>query len=102
LCLETPLLFLVCVCVFQGKFRGTSVYLVQKRIDMLPKLLTTDLCSLRGNVDRLSFSCVWILDTQTAEILDVKFHKSVIRSVSGVLCACVHGWGRWGSERVRE
>ena len=27
--------------------------LVQKRIDMLPSLLTTDLCSLRGNVDRL-------------------------------------------------
>ena len=36
--------------------RGTSVYLVQKRIDMLPKLLTTDLCSLRGNVERLAFS----------------------------------------------
>jgi exoribonuclease R len=34
----------------EGRFRGTSVYLVQKRIDMLPSLLTTDLCSLRGQV----------------------------------------------------
>ena len=40
----------------EARFRGTSVYLVQKRIDMLPKLLTTDLCSLRGNVERLAFS----------------------------------------------
>lgn len=32
--------------------RSTSTYLVNKRLDMLPDLLTTDLCSLKGNVDR--------------------------------------------------
>jgi exosome complex exonuclease DIS3/RRP44 len=32
--------------------RSTSTYLVNKRLDMLPGLLTTDLCSLKGNVDR--------------------------------------------------
>ena len=32
--------------------RSTSTYLVNKRLDMLPSLLTTDLCSLKGNVDR--------------------------------------------------
>jgi exosome complex exonuclease DIS3/RRP44 len=32
--------------------RSTSTYLVNKRLDMLPALLTTDLCSLKGNVDR--------------------------------------------------
>jgi exosome complex exonuclease DIS3/RRP44 len=32
--------------------RSTSTYLVNKRVDMLPGLLTTDLCSLKGNVDR--------------------------------------------------
>lgn len=40
--------------------RGTSVYLVDKRIDMLPSLLGTNLCSLRSNVDRLAFSCIWV------------------------------------------
>mgnify|MGYP002214515259 CR=1 FL=1 len=32
--------------------RATSVYLVDRRLDMLPKVLSTDLCSLRGGTDR--------------------------------------------------
>uniref|UniRef100_A0A7S4N145 Ribosomal RNA-processing protein 44 n=1 Tax=Guillardia theta TaxID=55529 RepID=A0A7S4N145_GUITH len=68
----------------EARFRGTSVYLVQKRIDMLPSLLTTDLCSLRGQVERLAFSVIWTLDVETAEILDVKFHRSVIKSVAAM------------------
>jgi exosome complex exonuclease DIS3/RRP44 len=36
----------------EAAFRSTSTYLVNKRLDMLPSLLTTDLCSLKGNVDR--------------------------------------------------
>lgn len=63
----------------EGASRGTSVYLVDKRIDMLPMLLGTDLCSLKLGVERFAFSVVWILDLE-AKILDVKFHKSVIRS----------------------
>ncbi len=59
--------------------RGTTVYLVDKRIDMLPELLGTNLCSLRSNVDRLAFSCIWEL-TPDAEIVNVYFTKSVIRS----------------------
>ncbi|KAI8844251.1 hypothetical protein BC829DRAFT_363903 [Chytridium lagenaria] len=59
--------------------RGTTVYLVDRRIDMLPGLLGTNLCSLRSNVDRLSFSCIWEM-TEDAEVVDVKFTKSVIRS----------------------
>ena len=35
--------------------RSTSTYLVARRLDMLPSLLTTDLCSLKGNVDRYEF-----------------------------------------------
>ena len=42
--------------------RGTTVYLVNRRIEMLPSLLTCDLCSLRSDVDRLAFSVVWELD----------------------------------------
>ncbi|KAF9971912.1 exosome catalytic subunit dis3 [Actinomortierella ambigua] len=63
----------------QAANRGTTVYLVNKRIDMLPSLLGTNLCSLRSNVERLAFSCIWELD-QDANIVKVRFTKSVIAS----------------------
>ncbi|KIY50234.1 RNB-domain-containing protein [Fistulina hepatica ATCC 64428] len=59
--------------------RGTTVYLVDKRIDMLPALLGTNLCSLRPHVERLAFSVIWEL-TPEAEIVNVRFTKSVITS----------------------
>lgn len=59
--------------------RGTTVYLVDKRIDMLPHLLGTNLCSLRPHVERLAFSAIWEM-TPDAEIVNVRFHKSVIAS----------------------
>ncbi|KAI9020043.1 hypothetical protein CLU79DRAFT_756874 [Phycomyces nitens] len=59
--------------------RGTSVYLVDKRIDMLPGLLGTNLCSLRSNVERLAFSCIWEVN-ENADIISVDFTKSIIRS----------------------
>uniref|UniRef100_A0A8C4VDN9 Exosome complex exonuclease RRP44 n=1 Tax=Gopherus evgoodei TaxID=1825980 RepID=A0A8C4VDN9_9SAUR len=37
--------------------RGTTVYLCEKRIDMVPELLSSNLCSLRSNVDR--YFCMW-------------------------------------------
>lgn len=43
--------------------RGTSVYLVEKRIDMLPKPLTEDICSLRADVERLALFCYLGNDT---------------------------------------
>ncbi|PIA18366.1 RNB-domain-containing protein [Coemansia reversa NRRL 1564] len=63
----------------EAAYRSTTVYLVDRRIDMLPELLGTNLCSLRSAVDRLAFSCIWELD-QDANIVDVVFHKSVIHS----------------------
>ncbi|KAI8807108.1 hypothetical protein BJ742DRAFT_813489 [Cladochytrium replicatum] len=59
--------------------RGTTVYLVDKRIDMLPSLLGTNLCSLMSNVDRLAFSVLWEM-TPDAEVVNVKYTKSAIRS----------------------
>ncbi|CAE6442699.1 unnamed protein product [Rhizoctonia solani] len=59
--------------------RGTTVYLVDKRIDMLPSLLGTNLCSLRPYVERLAFSAIWEL-TPDADIVKVRFTKSVIAS----------------------
>ncbi|KAK0307385.1 exosome catalytic subunit dis3 [Friedmanniomyces endolithicus] len=63
----------------EASLRGTTVYLVDKRIDMLPMLLGTDLCSLKPYVERYSFSVLWEV-TKTADIVSSSFTKSVIRS----------------------
>lgn len=60
--------------------RCTSVYLVDRRVDMLPRLLTTDICSLRADgKDRLTFSAMFEMTPQ-AEVVSVGFCKSVIKS----------------------
>ena len=59
--------------------RGTSVYLVDRRVDMLPKPLTEDICSLRAGVERLAFSVLWEMSPQ-AEVVTVRFTRTVIRS----------------------
>merc|ERR1711939_729672 len=63
----------------EASLRGTTVYLVDKRIDMLPSLLGTDLCSLKPYVERYAFSVVWEL-SENADIVNSSFTKSVIRS----------------------
>lgn len=63
----------------EGASRGTSVYLVDKRIDMLPMLLGTDLCSLKPYVDRFAFSVLWEMD-EDANIINVEYFKSIIKS----------------------
>uniref|UniRef100_A0A915JGH6 Protein DIS3 homolog n=1 Tax=Romanomermis culicivorax TaxID=13658 RepID=A0A915JGH6_ROMCU len=59
--------------------RGTTVYLVKERIDMLPELLSGNLCSLRSNVERFAFSVICQM-TDEGEIISTKFGKSVIQS----------------------
>lgn len=63
----------------EASIRGTTVYLVDKRIDMLPVLLGTDLCSLKPYVERYAFSTIWEL-SPNADIIKVEFTKSVIKS----------------------
>jgi len=63
----------------EASMRGTTVYLVDKRIDMLPMLLGTDLCSLKPYVERYAFSVIWEI-TSDADIVSAQFTKSVIRS----------------------
>ena len=63
----------------EASIRGTTVYLVDKRIDMLPMLLGTDLCSLKPYVERYAFSVIWEI-TKDAHIVSSSFTKSVIRS----------------------
>ena len=59
--------------------RGTSVYLVDATIPMLPHELSGNVCSLREGEDRLAFSAVFTLD-KNAKVLGHTFEKSVIRS----------------------
>jgi len=59
--------------------RGTSVYLADRRIDMIPPLLSSNLCSLHSATDKLVFSVIWKL-SPAGQILDTKFLKAVINS----------------------
>jgi exosome complex exonuclease DIS3/RRP44 len=65
----------------EASARGTTVYLVDKRIDMLPMLLGTDLCSLKPHVERYAFSTIWEI-TPEADVVSASFAKSVILSRS--------------------
>jgi len=59
--------------------RGTSVYLVDRVIPMLPERLSNNLCSLRPNEDKCCFSAVFILDQQ-AHVREQWFGKTIIHS----------------------
>ena len=59
--------------------RGTSVYLVDRTVPMLPERLSNELCSLRPDEDSLCFSAVFTMNEQL-EILDKWFGRTVIHS----------------------
>lgn len=63
----------------EARKRGTSVYLVDRTIPMLPHALSNDLCSLNPDVDRLAFSAVFELD-EMGRVHNRWFGKGVIHS----------------------
>jgi len=63
----------------EARLRGTSVYFPDRAVPMLPMELSTDLCSLRPQVDRLVLSCVMEIDHQ-GEIVRFVLNEGVIRS----------------------
>jgi ribonuclease R len=59
--------------------RGTSVYLVDEVIPMLPEKLSNDVCSLKPNVDRLAYSVLMTV-TREGSVKEYDIKKSVIKS----------------------
>ena len=59
--------------------RGTSVYLVDRVLPMLPEELCNDKCSLRPNEDKLCMSVIFTMDAD-AHVLKYKICRTVIRS----------------------
>lgn len=59
--------------------RGTSVYLVDRVVPMLPERLSNNICSLRPNEDKLCYSAVFEMDTE-GNISNEWFGRTVINS----------------------
>ena len=63
----------------EAQKRATSIYLVGRVIPMLPEILSNDICSLKQDVDRLTFSAVFILNDE-GDILNEWFGRTIIHS----------------------
>ncbi len=63
----------------EAKYRATSVYLVDRVVPMLPERLSNELCSLRPNEDKLTFSAVFEID-DNANVHKEWFGRTIIHS----------------------
>ncbi len=63
----------------EAEHRGTSIYLVDRTIPMLPEILSNDLCSLNPNEDKYAFSAVFIMNLN-GEVKERWFGKTLINS----------------------
>jgi ribonuclease R len=59
--------------------RGTSIYLVDRTIPMLPEILSNDLCSLNAEEDKYAFSAVFVMN-KNGEVKERWFGKTLIKS----------------------
>jgi ribonuclease R len=63
----------------EARLRGTSVYFPDRAVPMLPLELSTDICSLRPQLERLVLSCVMQIDPR-GEIVGYELSEGIIRS----------------------
>ncbi|XP_076305106.1 DIS3-like exonuclease 1 isoform X2 [Tachypleus tridentatus] len=63
----------------EARSRGVTVYLADRRYDMLPPVLSGDLCSLLGQTDRYTVSVMWEFDPHF-ELRNVWFGRTIICS----------------------
>jgi ribonuclease R len=73
----------------EARLRGTSVYFPDRAVPMLPLELSTDICSLRPQVDRLVLSCIMEIDHQ-GEIANYEINEGVIRSAERMTYTAVN------------
>lgn len=73
----------------EARLRGNSVYFPDRAIPMLPMELSTDVCSLRPDEDRLVLSCIMQLGPQ-GEVLSSEVCEGVIRSARRMTYTEVH------------
>ncbi|KFK42162.1 hypothetical protein AALP_AA2G219300 [Arabis alpina] len=63
----------------EAQFRSTSVYMLQRKVPMLPPLLSENVGSLNPGADRLAFSIFWDINKE-GEVIDRWIGRTVIRS----------------------
>jgi len=68
----------------EARSRGTTFYLVDRRFDMLPSILSSDLCSLHDNVDRLAVSVIWTLSPDLEEVKSCWYGRTVIHNCAAM------------------
>jgi ribonuclease R len=73
----------------EARLRGTSVYFPDRAVPMLPLELSTDICSLRPQVDRLVLSCTMEIDHR-GEIVGYEINEGVIRSAERMTYTAVN------------
>jgi ribonuclease R len=73
----------------EARLRGTSVYFPDRAVPMLPLELSTDICSLRPQVDRLVMSCVMEIDHR-GEMIGYELCEGVIRSAERMTYTAVN------------
>lgn len=64
----------------EAKLRSNTLYFIEKRYDMLPSQLSSNLCSLLGNKDRHAVSIIWTLSKDLKTVIDAWYGRAIIHN----------------------